>query len=401
MILFLHSSYIPPTFSSDHYFCRSQPCLADGEISHHGCTCLWICKADMLYCTAANYFGFISVCYGLLWSKKDWSSISSPHCVSEYIKNYFWGWSQAALPVPTSNFALNLYLNSRGHKVNKSAVVFWVNEVGSCTSCHLDRWMTQLLVILLKIALFIILLPLLYPPNLCSHLSSFLHLALGLTCILYLALMNSSLYVSHFFSLPSFLYYFHFLCFLFFSSFFSVLLSSHPLGCWRMWLSVMSQATGGLLEVNKREAVVLPGVLHMHARPRMHTHTDTRIYKHTFGYTHTPVKLLNLPQRTRLPEGKMPQKEKQRGGIISLCPPLSISFETSLPPAAVFSGALQCSTIMQSDQRVLGFRSEGQVERVWNTRWETKAGEQSCQSNTISNSLGLVFSVAPRTHGGP
>lgn len=131
-------------------------------------------------------------------------------------------------------------------------------------------------------------------------------------------------------------------------SFFSGLLSSHPLGCWRMWISLMSQATGGLLEVNKREAAVLSGVLHMHARAHTHVCAPTHIRLHT----HIPAKLSNFPQRTRLPEGKMPQKEKQRGGIFSVCPPLSISFEPPcllLPPLVVLCSAAQsCRVIKES-----------------------------------------------------
>lgn len=139
----------------------------------------------------------------------------------------------------------------------------------------------------------------------------------------------------------------------------------------------MSQATGGLLEVNKRETDMV-------SRVPAHTQADTC----TNTVTHTSVKLSNSPQRASLPQGKMPQREKQRDGMFSLHPPLSFSF--SPPLAVVFSSALQCSTNMQSDQRVWGVRSEGQDGRVWKTRWEREAGEQSCQSNILSNSAELV-----------
>lgn len=83
----------------------------------------------------------------------------------------------------------------------------------------------------------------------------------------------------------------------------------------------------------------------------------------------------------------MPQREKQRDRMFSLHPPLSFSFS---PLAVDLSSSLQCSTNMQSDQSVWGVRSKGQDGRVWKARWESDAGEQSCQLNILSNSAELV-----------
>lgn len=106
-------------------------------------------------------------------------------------------------------------------------------------------------------------------------------------------------------------------------------------GHWRTFRSQQERVYGGLLGSCVR------------------THTS----KFTQIQSHTSVKLSNSPQRVSLPQGKMPQREKQRDGMFSLYPPLSISFSPTL--AIVFSRSLQCSTNMQSDQRVWGCQKRG------------------------------------------
>lgn len=88
---------------------------------------------------------------------------------------------------PLQPHQVNRNLNSARHRVSKSTAASSVKETGSCTSCHLDRWMKHFLVIPLKIYTFITSLPLSYPLYLCSHLSLFLSFVLCLTCTLYLA----------------------------------------------------------------------------------------------------------------------------------------------------------------------------------------------------------------------
>lgn len=217
--------------------------------------------------------------------------------------------------------------------------------------------MTRLLVIPLNIYTFIISLPVSSP----LPLFSFGFISISCTISFLYSLPSSNgffllvLFVTFFF-LPAFSF-FRFLPFYFFLSyvfFFSVFVLS-SFGYLRTWYSIMSQATGGLLEVNKTETAMV-------SRAPAHIHTDSR----TNSFTHTSVKLSNSPQRASLPQGKMPQREKQRDGMFSLYPPRSFSF--SPPPAVVLSSSLQCSTNMQSDQRVWGVRSEGQDGRVWKTR---------------------------------
>lgn len=191
----------------------------------------------------------------------------------------------------------------------------------------------------------------LYPLNLCSHLSSFLPLAPGLPCILYLALMNSSLYVSHFFAFPAvfssllplfpFLFLF-LLCAFVFTSFglLEDVAQRHVSGHWRTFRSQQERGCRALRGS--------PTCLQVHT----HTETHTQTYKHAFRRTHTHAKLLNFAQRTRLPEGKMPQKGKQRGGIFSLCPPLSISFK---PPLLLLSSLVVLCSAAQSWSKSPGF----------------------------------------------
>lgn len=80
------------------------------------------------------------------------------------------------------------------------------------------------------------------------------------------------------------------------------------------------------------------------------THTS----KFTQIQSHTSVKLSNSPQRVSLPQG---HREKNKEMECFLYPPLSISFSPTL--ATVFSRSLQCSTNMQSDQRVWGCQNRG------------------------------------------
>lgn len=86
----------------------------------------------------------------------------------------------------TSSSAVNRNLNSARHKVSKSAAASSVKETGSCTSSHLDKWMTFLLVIPLKIYTFVI------PLLVLSPLPLFSIVFISVSCI-----------VSHLYSLSS------------------------------------------------------------------------------------------------------------------------------------------------------------------------------------------------------
>lgn len=117
----------------------------------------------------------------------------------------------------------------------------------------------------------------------------------------------------------------------------------------------MSQSIRGLLEVNKRETVMLSRVTAL-----AHTRNPVLSYQILHKELHSH-------------KGKMPRREKQRD------PPFSLSFPC--PLAIVFSSPLQRSTNMHHDQRICGVRSRGWDERVWKTRWDSAAAKLRCQSS--------------------
>lgn len=143
--------------------------------------------------------------------------------------------------------------------------------------------------------------------------------------------MNSSWDIFNFFSFPSCPFFFLPSCFLLCVFvlttvwLFEDVVQHHVSGHWRTFRSQQERVYRGLLG----------------SCVRTHTHTHKQI--HTNSITHTSVKLSNSPQRVSLPQGEMPQRKKQRDGMFSLYPPLSISFSPTR--AIVFSRSALCSAV--------------------------------------------------------
>lgn len=237
----------------------------------------------------------------------------------------------------TSNSAVNRNLNSWRQQVNKSAKTCSVKETGSCTFCHLDRWMTRLLVIPLNVFYFYQLRTSILSP---VPLLSIVFISVSCTESHSYSTSNSNefflVHLIFFYSqLPSFYSSWYLLCVFVVTSVWLVedVVQRHVSGHWRTFRSQQERVYGGPLGSCVR------------------AHTQANSHK----FNHTPVLSSQIPLKESHSH-KATERKTKRWNVFSILP-LSISFSPTL--ATVFSRSLQCSTNMQSDQRVWGCQNRG------------------------------------------
>lgn len=205
----------------------------------------------------------------------------------------------------TSNSAVNRNLNSWRQQVNKSAKTCSVKETGSCTFCHLDRWMTRLLVIPLNVFYFYQLRTSILSP---VPLLSIVFISVSCTESHSYSTSNSNeFFLVHliFFSsqLPSFYSSWYLLCVFVLTSVWLVedVVQRRVSGHWRTFRSQQERVYGGPLGSCVR------------------THTQANSHK----FNHTPVLSSQIPLKESHSH-KATERKTKRWNVFSLSSPFHL-----------------------------------------------------------------------------
>lgn len=242
----------------------------------------------------------------------------------------------------TSNSAVNRNLNSWRQQVNKSAKTCSVKETGSCTFCHLDRWMTRLLVIPLNVFYFYQLRTSILSP---VPLLSIVFIFVSCTESHSYSTSNSNefflVHLIFFYSqLPSFYSSWYLLCVFVVTSVWLVedVVQRRVSGHWRTFRSQQERVYGGPLGSCVR------------------AHTQANSHK----FNHTPVLSSQIPLKESHSH-KATERKTKRWNVFSILPFPSLSLLLWLQSSVVLCSAVQtCRVIKESG----GVRIEGQNGRV-------------------------------------